>query len=120
LRREHGILFEEWNNAFEQVFAVTYHEYERPIALAVRPDATAAEPRTDELENLGPVTVLADMELRHELKSDATGRVALHRDREASFSIYITRDVAIQPFLLIVRTRHVVTIVNARQDVDDE
>ena len=98
-------------------FAVTYHENERSITFAVRPDAAATEPRTDELEDLGPVTVLADLELRNELKSDATGRVALHRDREASFSVNITRDVAIQPFLLIVRTRHVVTIVNARQDV---
>src|SRR6266436_3844475 len=104
-RREDWVLFEEWNDAFEQVFAVSHHENECPITLAVRPDAAATEPRTDELENLGPVTVLADMELRYELKSDATGRVAFHRDREASFSVYITRDVAIQPFLLIVRTR---------------
>ena len=120
LRREHGVTFEERNHAFEQVVAVTHHENECPITLAVRPDAAATEPCTDELEDLRPVTVLADMELRHELESDATSRVALHRDREASFSVYITRDVAIQPFLLIVRTRHVVTIVNARQDVDDE
>src|SRR6185312_6446554 len=35
----------------------------------------------------------------------------------APFSVYITRDIAVQPFLLIVRTRHVVTIVNVRQDV---
>ena len=34
-----------------------------------------------------------------------------NRDREASFSVDVTRDVAIQPFLLIVRTRHVVTTV---------
>src|SRR5256714_12535987 len=34
-----------------------------------------------------------------------------------SFSVDVTRDVAIQPFLLIVRTRHVVTIVNAWSDV---
>ncbi len=119
LRREHGVTFEERNHAFEQIAAVTNHEDKCPITLAVRSDATATEPRPDELEDLRPVTVLADMKLRNELESDATGRVALHRDREASFSVYITRDVAIQPFLLIVRTRHVVTIVNARQDVDD-
>ena len=61
-----------------------------------------------------------DMELGNQLEPDATARVALHRDREASFSVYITRDVAVQPFLLIVRTRHVVTIVNARSDAHDE
>src|SRR5437879_1883470 len=55
------------------------------------------------------VAILADVELRDELKSDPAGRVALHRDREASFSVDVTRDIAIQPFLLIVRTRHVVT-----------
>ena len=120
LRRENGVAFEERNHAFEQIVAVTNHEDECPITLAIRSDAAATKPRADELEDLRPVTVLADMELRNELKSDATGRVALHRDREASFSVYITRDVAIQPFLLIVRTRHVVTIVNVRQDVDDE
>ena len=39
-------------------------------------------------------------------------------DREASFSVYETDDPADldQSFLLIVRTRHVVTIVNARSD----
>ena len=39
-------------------------------------------------------------------------------DREASFSVYETDNPASsdQPFLLIVRTRHVVTIVNVRPD----
>src|SRR5256714_4957955 len=62
------------------------------------------------MENLSPVTVLADVELRNQLKPDATARIALHRDREAAFSVDVTRDIAIQPFLLIVRTRHVVTV----------
>lgn len=70
------------------------------------------------MENLSPVAVLADMKLRNQLKSDATGRIALHRDREAAFSVDVTRNVAIQPFLLIVRTRHVVTSVNVRPDVN--
>jgi hypothetical protein len=40
-------------------------------------------------------------------------------DREASFSVYKTDDPTTlldQPFLLIVRTRHVVTMVNAPSD----
>jgi hypothetical protein len=60
------------------------------------------------------------MELRNQLKPDATRRIALNRDREAAFSVDVTRDVAIQPFLLIVRTRHVVTSVNVRPDVNAE
>ena len=40
-------------------------------------------------------------------------------DREASFSVYKAGHPATeldQPFLLVFRTRHVVTIVNARSD----
>ena len=88
----------------------------RAIGLAVRLDVATPEPHLNQLENLSPVSVLADMELRHELESDATRAVSLHRDREASFSVDVTRDVAIQSFLLIVRTRHVVTPVYVRPD----
>ncbi len=99
---------------------IQHDEHECPITFAVRPDSAATQSLLDQTEYLSSVTVLADMELRNQLKPDATGRVALHRDREASFSVDVTRDVAIQPFLLIVRTRHVVTSVNIRQDVNTE
>ena len=118
LRREHGVAFKEGNHAFEQVVALAHDEHERPITFAVRPDVAAAQSRPDQFEHLSPVTVLADVELWDELKPDATGRAALHRDREASFSVDVTRDVAIQPFLLIVRTRHVVTTVNVQPDAN--
>ena len=120
LRREHWVSLEEGDHPPEQVVAIPNDEHERTIVSAVRSDRTAAEPVADQLEHLSPVAVLADMELRNELIPDPAGRVALNRDRETSFSIDVTRDVAIQPFLLIVRTRHVVTIVNVRPDVDDE
>src|SRR5437763_10594376 len=120
LRREHGVAFEEGNDAFEQVLALAHDEHECTIASAVRSDGAAPKSVANQLEDLSPVAILADVELRNELKPDATSRVALHRDRETSFSVDVTRDVAIQPFLLIVRTRHVVTIVNVRSDVDDE
>jgi hypothetical protein len=119
LCREQGVTFEEWDDTVEEVAAPTHHEDQRSIASTVRSDGSAAKPLPDQLENLCPVAVLADMKLRYELKPDATARIALHRDREASFSVDVTRDVAIQPFLLIVRTRHVVTIVNVWSDVDD-
>jgi hypothetical protein len=120
LRGEQRITFEEGNDTLEQVLALAHHKDERPIASAVGPDRAASESLLDQLEHLSPVAVLADMKLGNELKSDATRRIALHRNRETSFSVYETRDIAIQPFLLIVRTRHVVTIVNVRSDVDDE
>ena len=117
LRREKGTSLEERNHPLEQILAVSNHKNESSIVLAIRLDVATAEPLAEYLEHLSPVTVLADMELRNELKPDTTRRVALHRDREASFSVDVPRDVAVQPFLLIVRTRHVVTIVNVRPDV---
>ncbi len=96
---------------------VSHDEHESAITFAVRFDRSAPESTANQLEHLSPVAVLADMELRDELKPDPTGCVPLNRDREASFSVDVTSDVAIQPFLLIVRTQHVVTIVNVRPDV---
>ena len=92
-------------------------EHQRLVALAIRLDVATTQPIAYQLENLSPVAVLADVELWNELKPDTARSVVLHRDREASFSVYVTRDVAVQPFLLIVRTRHVVTTVNAWSDV---
>src|SRR5207253_11403052 len=112
--------FKEWNDALEECLPLANYEHQRPVALAIRLDVATAEPVADQLEHLCPVAVLADMELRNELKPDTTRAVALHRDREASFSVDVPCDVAVQPFLLIVRTPHVVTIVNARSDADDE
>jgi hypothetical protein len=102
----------------EQILAVAHHEDERSITSAVRLDVAATQPLVNQLEHLCPVAVLADMELRYQLKTDAAGAIPLHRNRKASFSIDVTRDVTVQPFLLIVRTRHVVTTVNIRPDVN--
>ena len=118
LRREQRVALEEGNDAFEQVFAVTHHKDKRSIASAIRLDVAAPKPRVNQLEYLSPVAVLADVKLGYQLKPDAAGAIVLHRYREASFSVDVTRDVAVQPFLLIVRTRHVVTTVNVRPDVN--
>ena len=117
LAREHGVAFEERHDAIEEVAALAHDEHQGPISSTVGLDVSASESTPDQLEHLSPVAVLADMELGDELITDATTRVALHRDREASFSVDVTRDVTVQPFLLIVRTRHVVTTVNVRPDV---
>ena len=54
--------------------------------------------------------------------SAAAATLADEADREASFSVYKSNNPAKpdQSFLLIVRTRHVVTIVNVASDALDE
>ncbi len=78
LRRKKGTSLEERNHPLEQIFAVSNHKDERSIAFAIGLDVATAEPLADYLEYLGPVTILADMELRNELKPETTRRVALH------------------------------------------
>ena len=52
------------------------------------------------------------MKLRHQLIAVATRGIAIDADRKAALAIYIARYVAIQSFLLIVRTRHIFTLQN--------
>ena len=72
--------------------------------------AATPKPPPDQLENLAPVAVLADMELRNQLKAGTAGGVTVDGDCKAALTIHIARDVTIQPFLLIVRTRHIFTL----------
>ena len=117
LARQQRATLEEGNHALEKVGPVSNDQHDRSVTLAVRLDVAASEPFPDQLEHLSSVSVLADVELRDELKAESTARIPLHRNRKASFSVDVPSDVAIQPFLLIVRTRYVVTIVNALSDV---
>ena len=71
-------MFEEGNDALQKRLALANDEYQCSVTLAIRLDVATAEPVADHPENLRPVAVLADMELRHELKPDATRAVALH------------------------------------------
>ncbi len=50
------------------------------------------------------------MKLRNQLITTTTRRIAIDGDCKAALAIYIARNVAIQPFLLIVRTQHIVTL----------
>ena len=70
----------------------------------------AAEALGDEIEDLTPFTVLADVELRQELPAEPCTAVAAHRYVKRAFSVDEPRDIRVQPFLLIVRTRHIVTV----------
>ena len=78
LRREQRVAFEEGNDPIEKVSPVANNQDERSVASAIRSDAAAVEPLTDQFEYLSPVAVLADMELRYELKTVPATRVALH------------------------------------------
>jgi hypothetical protein len=67
-------------------------------------DPSTTQAHGDRVQDLSPFLVLADVELRNELPSGSRARIPLNRYVERSFSIDITRDVRIQPFLLINRT----------------
>ncbi len=72
--------------------------------------AASSEPLADQPEHLAPVSVLADVELWNKLKAATARWITVDGDCKAALAIYVARDVAIQPFLLIVRTRHIVTV----------
>ena len=108
---------EERDDTLEQVDALSHDEHDRSVSASVRLDVAAiAKPPADDLQHLSPVAVLADMEFGYQLIAGLARRIPVYDDREASFSIDVTRDVAIQPFLLIVRTRHIVTVPSGSDD----
>jgi hypothetical protein len=101
----------EGDHPHEQIFATSYYEDKRTIPSSIGLDVPASpEPRLDQTKHLSPVAVLADVKLRDQLIAALARGITVHDDREAAFSVYIARDIAIQPFLLIVRTRHIVTV----------
>ena len=72
-------------------------------------DCSTVETLADEVEDLGPRRVLTDMELRHELPTHPSSRMTLYSHVKRTLAVYEAGDVRIQPFLLIDRTRHIVT-----------
>jgi hypothetical protein len=57
-----------------------------------------------EVKNPCPSNVLADAKRRHKLPTGSRAWVPLNRDVKATFSVYKTSYVRLQPFLLIDRT----------------
>jgi len=99
------------NHAPQRVVALSHNVHHCTIVPSVGLYvAGSAKPPVDQLEHLAPVTVLADMKLRDKLKPCTACRVTVDGDCKAALAIYKARDVAIQPFLLIVRTRHIFTV----------
>jgi hypothetical protein len=82
-------------------------------------DPAAPEVVAERFKSTDARSSLHHHELRLHLPTDRRGRIAMHRNGEATFAVdepgYPPCDS--QPFLLIVRTRHVVTIVNVASDV---
>ena len=111
LRGQKRRSFEERDNALQQVHTPSNDVHQSTVLPSVGLDVTASpESLANQLEHLSPVAVLADMELWNQLKTASTRGIAIDGDRKAALTIYIARDVTIQPFLLIVRTRHIVTV----------
>jgi hypothetical protein len=108
---EQRLRFEEWDHPAQQVDPATDDVYQRPVhrSAMVLADSPTPEPMGDEVENLTPLGILADMELRYELPPDPRTRVSLKRNVERPFAVYIAGDIRIQSFLLIIRTERIVT-----------
>ena len=111
LAGQERLRLEERKNSRQEIYPVANHQDERSVTRAamVLPYPPAAQPGRDKVEDLSPLRVLADVELRYKLPSDSRTRVTLYRDVKRSFSVDVAGDVGIQSFLLIDRTRHFFT-----------
>ena len=129
LRGPQRILTEERDYGSRQIRPTTDEVLAKVLSMVVMPpvDKDAADP--EEASQLLEARAAA-LALRHDkpvehlvagcvASSPRTVRLPYEADREASFSVYKADHPATeldQSFLLIVRTRHVVTIVNALSD----
>jgi hypothetical protein len=120
LAERSGFALEERNHFVKEAWPVLYDTNHDLVGHSVRTNAPAPEYLLYQAQYLSTFATLGDAELRHQLKSWPAAGVASNAYGEAPLSVDVTRDVAVQPFLLIVRARHVVTIVNVRPDVIDE
>ena len=130
LRAPHRMLPEERDDRLQQIGSLADDVAVQMLAMVVialvREDLTNFEELTQLVEAPDAGGTLRHRELMSHLEA---GRIAFparaawlphESDGEASFSVYETDHPATklgQPFLLIVRTRHVVTMVNAASDV---
>ncbi len=106
------IRLEEGNHLVEEVPPSTNDEHQGVVAnraSVVLPKRSTVKALSDKIENFLPTSILADTKLRHELEANPCARVSLERNVKAAFSIYKSRNICIQSFLLIDRTCHIVT-----------
>jgi hypothetical protein len=103
--------FEERNDPGKKIIPVADDVHQGGVgrSAVVRLYPSTAKPTLDQVENLTTLGVLTDVELRNELPTGSRRRVPLNGDVKRTFSVDVARNVGIQPFLLIDRTRCVVT-----------
>jgi hypothetical protein len=111
LRAQEGLSFEEGDDLRQQVFPFANDEHQRCVRTRsmVLTYPTAVETPGNEIQDLTPFGVLTDVKLRHELPTGSRALVPTDRYVERAFSVDETRDVRVQPFLLIVRTAWIFT-----------
>jgi hypothetical protein len=105
-RAQKGVRLEEWDDPGQKVGSFPNHVHQRRVGRPgmVLPDVAAAETARDQVQDLAALRVLTDVELRDELPAGSRRWVPLYGDVERSLPVDETRDVGIQPFLLIGRT----------------
>ena len=129
LRCTQWMLLEERNDHFLQLTApshdITVQIFAMVVVPPIRDHLTDAEELTKLMEDTDALRALRHRELVSNLVTepvaDSTRPVLLPNkaDGEAPFSVYEADHPATeldQPFLLVCRTRHVVTMVNVRPD----
>jgi hypothetical protein len=105
-RAQKGVRLEEWDDLGQKVGPLADHVHKRRVhrSSVIPLDPSTPEPGSDQVEDLTALRALADVELRDELPADSRRSVPLDGDVERSLPVDETRDVGIQPFLLIGRT----------------
>ena len=130
LRATHRMPPEERNDRLQQIRAASHDIPVQVLVMVVVPPIHDHLPDSEELteivETREALLPLGHRELVSNLETGLVADSALpawlpdETDREASFSVYETDHPATeldQPFLLVFRTRHVVTMVNVLSDV---
>ena len=114
-RRSQWVSFEERNDAplevDERPHGPSPHVMSMVVMPAVDTDVTAPEVLLQVLQNMRAWRCLDDDELRLNLPTEARTSLPKDRHREAAFSVNEPDDPLLEawPFLLIVRTGHIVT-----------
>ena len=129
LRGTERILLEERDDRLQQVSPASNGVLAEVLTMVVMPpvdvDATDPEEVSELLEaSATPLALRYDKTMEHLIagrvaSSPRTVSLPYETDREASFSVYETDHPTTeldQPFLLVFRTRHVVTMVYASAD----
>src|SRR4051812_40198125 len=80
-RAQERLTVEEGNDSSHEVLPVAHHQHQRGVARTamVLPDVSAAQSGLEEIEDLSPFRILADVELRYELPTNSCTGVPLDR-----------------------------------------